>query len=318
MTSQFTAILALLNSVLAIFLASDASPSSLSAIATYTALGDSYASGTGAGTQTCWLCSRFSGAYPVQLTKTIGPVRYHSAACGGASTVSVIWDQLGGIEESDLVTLTVGGNEVGFFSILNSCVYEWTPHATCEEEVRKSRILIESSRFVNGYVMMLKLILKRMKPRARLLVTGYAIFFNDNTALCDGMTFSRTNPERYLTRQLRRELNHLVRILNHAIGNAAAEAGVEYVDIDPMFEGHRFCEDGVREPNNSRSDTWFFNLQYDRADVTDSHAVGHAHQQELFSAGFGEGYLDVVKVFHPTKDGHAAIRDAIVDQIANE
>ncbi len=315
MTSTIVYLFALLIPVLATPLHFNVS--SFPSIGTYTALGDSYATGSGAGTNTGSLCSPFSDSYPVLLANAIGPVRFHSAACAGATTASVIWRQLASIGDSDLVTLTVGGNEVDFFAVLNECVYQWAPHGTCAGELWKSRKLIESSRFVEGYARMVKLGLQRMKPEGRLLVTGYATFFNEETAVCDGVTFSRTDPEQFLTRQLRRDLNSLVSMLNHIIRSAADAAGAEYVDVDEMFEGHRFCEDGVSEPDNSRSDTWFFNLDFGGANVRRAEATPHAHSQKVFSAGLGKWYMEVAKVFHPTKQGHGGIRDAIVKQLQN-
>lgn len=292
--------------------------SSFPTITTYTALGDSYATGNGAGSHGHSLCSPFSDAYPIQLTKAIGPVLFQSTACGGATTSSVFWHQLDSIGDSDLVTLTVGGNEVDFFGVLNECVYQWRPLGTCEYESRKSRRLIESRRFVDSYARMVRLARHRMKPSGRLLVTGYATFFNEETTTCDGVTFSIRNPEQFLTRQLRRDLNHLVRMLNHVIRSAAEAAGAEYVDMDEMFEGHRFCEDGVSEPDDMRSDTWFFNLEYGSGNERVAEEVQRgAHSQEVFPDGFGKWYMGVTRVFHPTKEGHGGIRDAVVKQLHN-
>lgn len=316
MTSAMICLFALLVPVLATPLRFNAS--SFPAITTYTALGDSYATGNGAGTNTHSLCSPFSDGYPVQLTKAIGPVRFQSAACGGAVTSSVIWNQLSWIGDSDLVTLTVGGNEVDFFGVLNECVYQWHPLSTCEAELQKSRRLIESSSFFEGYAMMVKLGLQSMKPTGRLLVTGYATFFNEDTVDCDRATFSIKNPEQFLTRQLRQDLNHLVKMLNHVIRSTAEAAGAEYVDIDEIFKCHRFCEDGVSEPDKSRSDTWFFNLDYDSDHASGPEARHHPHSQDVFTAGFGKWFVNVAKVFHPTKDGHRGIRDTIVKHLQRE
>jgi lysophospholipase L1-like esterase len=292
--------------------------SSFPTITTYTALGDSYATGYGAGTNTGYRCNPFSDAYPLQLAKAIGPVRFQSVACGGAVTSSVIWNQLSWIGDSDLVTLTVGGNEADFFSVLNECVYQWHPLRTCEAELQTSRRLIESSRFGDSYAKMVKLGLQRMKPNGRLLVTGYAMFFNEKTDACDTVTFSKTSREQFLTRQLRRELNQLVRMLNHVIRSTSEAVGAEYVNIDEMFEGHRFCEYGVSEPDNSRSDTWFFNLDYDSNHASEVEAGDHLHSQKIFSAKFGKSFANVAKVFHPTKNGHEGIRDAIVKHLQDE
>jgi len=317
-STTFTAlyIFALLGSILASPLGFNTS--SFPSITTYTALGDSYATGYGAGTNTRSVCGPFSNAYPAQLAKAIGPVLFQSAACGGAVTSTVIWDQLSWIGDSDLVTLTVGGNEADFFSVLNECVYQWRALHTCEAELQTSRRLIESRRFAEGYAKMVKLGLQRMKPNGRLLVTGYATFFNEETRGCDSVTFSQTNPEQFLTRQLRRELNQLVRMLNHVIRSTSEAAGAEYVDIDEMFEGHRFCEDGVSEPDNSRLDTWFFNLGCDDSHAGESEASHHPSSQEILLARSGKWYANVAKVFHPTTHGHGGIRDAIVKHLQGE
>jgi lysophospholipase L1-like esterase len=314
-STTFTTIyyLALLGPILASPLGFNSS--SFPSIAAYTALGDSYATGYGAGTNTLSVCSPFSDAYPAQLAKAIGPVLFQNAACGGAVTSSVIWNQLSWIGDSDLVTLTVGGNEADFFSVLNECVYQWQPLHTCQAELQTSRRFIESSRFGENYAKMVKLGLQRMKPNGRLLVTGYATFFNEETNACDSVTFSTKNPEQFLTRELRREMNQLVRLLNHVIRSTSEAAGAEYVNIDEMFEGHRFCEDGVSEPDNSRSDTWFFNLDYDDSEPEARHRIS---SQEILSARSGKWYANVAKVFHPTTNGHGGIRDAIVKHLQGE
>jgi GDSL-like Lipase/Acylhydrolase family len=292
--------------------------SSFPFITSYTALGDSYATGYGAGTNTLSVCRPFSDAYPAQLAKAIGPVLFQNAACGGAVTSTVIWDQLGWIGESDLVTLTVGGNEADFFRVLNECVYQWHPLRTCEAELRTSRRVIESSRFGESYAKMVRLGVHRMKPAGRLLVTGYATFFNEDTSGCDRISFSKRNPEQFLTQELRRELNQLVRLLNHVIRDTAEAAGAEYVNIDEMFAGHRFCEDGVSEPDTSRSDTWFFNLGDDDSPASESKTERYPSSQEILLARSGNWYDNVAKVFHPTSNGHRGIRDAIVKHLQGE
>jgi hypothetical protein len=154
--------------------------------------------------------------------------------------------------------------------------------------------------------------------RGRLLVTGYAAFFNEETVGCTGVSFSnRRYPKEFLTRRLRRELNQLVRMLNGVIRGAAEAAGAEYVDIDTAFEGHRFCEEGVREPDNERSDTWFFNLLYHKAEAGEAQNTRHDQSQEVIPATSVDGFTDVTRVFHPTENGHGGIRDAIVRHLQN-
>jgi hypothetical protein len=105
---------------------------SSSFIVSYAALGDLYAIGAGAG----FLqlpphldvgCGRFSEAYPVQVAKSssleIEESQFRNLAYGGASTASVLHGQVLYIGDSRIVTLTVGGNEVDFFAVLNECIY---------------------------------------------------------------------------------------------------------------------------------------------------------------------------------------------------
>lgn len=294
-------------------------------ITTYTALGDSYASGVGAGHPAPSLCGHFSAAYPVQLAHSLSPVRFHSVACGGASIASVMREQFGWIEDSDLVTLTVGGNEVNFLGVLNECVYRWWPVGSCERELRRSRALIENAAFVEGYFRMVQLGLQMVRwgekagkreGKGRFLVTGYATFFNEETGLCDDATFSCRQPRQPLTRSFRRELNQLVRMLNHVIRSATEAAGAEYVDIDQAFEGHRFCEAGVREPDVFRSDTWFFNLHSQQAAGFETRLRQDEGQQERVTTGQEMGLGDVTRVFHPTSQGHSGIRDTIINHFS--
>jgi hypothetical protein len=79
--------------------------------------------------------------------------------------------------------------------------------------------------------------------------------------------FAEPNKQ-YLTVERRRALNKLVTDMNNVV-QAAAEAvskdstfgQVVFVSIDELFEGHRFCEPGITEPDNKNANTWFFLLQ---------------------------------------------------------
>ncbi|KAK5044836.1 hypothetical protein LTR84_010374 [Exophiala bonariae] len=311
----------------------------------YASLGDSYAAGAGAGSPVVFSCGRFSGAYPVkvaggkQLNISHENVRY--LACGGSNGQSVLFHQVPFIGNSDVVTITAGGNEIHFFNVLNACVYHWLPFADCEKEIGEARAMVQSRNLINQIDTVIARSAKCMHPDALLLVTGYARFFNERTDLCDHVTFSRTRPLDYLTKEKRRALNQLVSMLNDVIRASAELHGVEYIDIDPVFEGHRFCEDGVREPDIGREATWFFNLPAAKFQ-------GEEQQDELRSASiiapkvnnlqhlvkFGQLQwaisdgedtesrhtlsfpdLETVRTFHPTEIGHQAIADVIVKAI---
>jgi len=100
----------------------------------YVALGDSYAS---VGTVTTWHtdpigCARAADNYPSDLAATLNPQTFVDMTCGGATTVEMTQPQsviLGTnppqfsalTPDTDLVTLTIGGNDVGFGSIVGTC-----------------------------------------------------------------------------------------------------------------------------------------------------------------------------------------------------
>jgi hypothetical protein len=69
----------------------------------------------------------------------------------------------------------------------------------------------------------------------------------------------------YLTRDLRRELNDLVQLLNNRIIESIREANANtwpdrafYVDMQPWFDGHRWCEDGDFHEPDLNGKSWFF------------------------------------------------------------
>lgn len=62
-------------------------------------------------------------------------------------------------------------------------------------------------------------------------------------------------------------MNGLVTSLNSVIQAAVLDAknmgwqkchGVHFVDVDPSFEGHRWCEPGVKEPDSSYTSNCLF------------------------------------------------------------
>lgn len=286
----------------------------------YSPLGDSYASGNGAGEPIRPLCGGYSLAYPVLLAQyfSLTPVSetFYNEACGGATTWSVQSGQLGHVAESDVVTLTVGGNEVEFFATLNDCVYHWWDGRGCEAQMETTRCAIESTTLVENYSSLVRAIVQRLKPGAQLFVTGFGAFFNEDTEGCNGTTFSVKEPYQYLTQGLRKDLNDLVRLLNTVIQGATIANGAEYVDIDNAFTGHRFCEEGVNEPDASRIDTWFYNLDTENFQLrfpnkaTQSHEINFGSQQKVFLAGKSD-FEEITRVFHPTPEGHEAIANVI-------
>lgn len=102
--------------------------------ARYVALGDSYAS---VGSVTDWRtdplgCARATDNYPSDLAATLHPRTFVDITCGGATTQNMTQAQAVPLgtnppqfsaltADTDLVTLTISGNDIGFVSILATC-----------------------------------------------------------------------------------------------------------------------------------------------------------------------------------------------------
>src|ERR1700743_1987189 len=100
----------------------------------YVALGDSYSSGDGAGSYSGGSCDRSAYAYPQQGADAHGPAAFALVACAGATTGDVLSSQVSALSASTtLVSISIGGNDVGFSSVMETCVLEST--SSCQSAV---------------------------------------------------------------------------------------------------------------------------------------------------------------------------------------
>ena len=180
---------------------------------------------------------------------------------------------------ADIATISIGGNDIGFYNILTACVLwvggYWA--GDCDTEIAKAYALLASPDLSAGIASALKQIIDKNGEKAfKVYMTGYVTFFNESTPLCESSSFRIYNPhydgthqeegQPFLTMALRTKLNDVVRALNAMLSRVAdsidsyyADARkVVFVDPNPAYAGHRWCEDGVYEPDNERLDTWLF------------------------------------------------------------
>src|SRR6266498_3204448 len=111
----------LLGSVVTVALAVPAGAAPLAE--NYVALGDSYASGTGAGSYgNCGSCLRSANAYAQLWANANAPSSFVFVACSGAVTTDVLNNQVGSItSDTSLVTISIGGNDAGFADVMTDC-----------------------------------------------------------------------------------------------------------------------------------------------------------------------------------------------------
>ena len=109
----------------------------------YVALGDSYSSGVGARSYigSSGSCDQSTRAYPALWDAVSQPASYVSEACPGATTATVLSSQLSALSAATtLVSITVGGNDVGFSSVMETCVL--LPTSSCVSAVNHAESLL--------------------------------------------------------------------------------------------------------------------------------------------------------------------------------
>jgi hypothetical protein len=299
---------------------SDNVPQWLSGFPTrWVALGDSFSSGEGAGARHYLpgtsspgqnMCHRADTAYSQVVLASGFSLRAGSFfACSGAETKNVLPREMGGsaqcfpascspysapdaipqldhpeVGPADLITITVGGNDVLFVKVLGYCWMNDDCRAYVPQELGQ-RLDVYLPQAIAAFQERLQMTLWaiRMKaPNADVRVLGYpALFPGASTdqacpALTDSCTGAWSPAEQTW-------LNSLVPLLNAVIRQAAQNTGVRFISVAESFSGHEICgPDGA----------WF---------VPPPHLLQEC-AWSLWNKWFGNGVPP--EFFHPTSTGH--------------
>jgi len=204
----------------------------------YAAVGDSYAAGEGLPPfeADSGRCHRSPSAYPrvvaAQEDSTLG-----FTACTGA-TVADLNGQLQSVgPATDLITITVGGNDAGFATVVGDCLIATEPCSRLDAQVETALTqLAPALEAAYGRV-------KARAPKARLLVVGYPQVVADPSKVdIDGCPAVATPlPGRRITADDARWLRQKGDRLTEMIRTAAKAAGGSYVDVAGDFAGHEAC-----------------------------------------------------------------------------
>jgi lysophospholipase L1-like esterase len=205
-----------------------ASPAAAASTVDYVAMGDSYSSGVGAPGQ-AGLCLRSSRSYTNQWAERNDPASFRTVACGGAKTGDVLTWQVPFLSgRTDLVTITIGGNDAGFADTVISCTIG--SEATCAGKVGSARDFV--NRTLPGLLDRTYRAIRAKAPNARVVVLGYPRLFDERNAYCGiaGMSLAK-----------RRILNDGADDLAGVIGDRAKAAGFTWVDVRERFDAHGAC-----------------------------------------------------------------------------
>jgi len=301
----------------------------------YLAMGDSYASGEGAGlapgeTTANFICPRSSGSQcfipgtdedlndchlssnssPYIMSRTLNISSFHSVACSGAISdnisangsaqyntnyTNIPDDSLGawlpGYQQQiryldmaspkpNVITLTDGGNDIGFSDIVVNCTLE---SSACNYYYQDRYMLAQ--RVNSAYPAWVKLyteIKKHAPTGTKIYVTGYpSVVASSGT--CKPNTGLLSGPNQAFA-------NQFVTYLNYAIKQATLAAGVQYVDIQDALDGHRLCESETSQA---------------------SIAINGYTQGEEYLGAFGS------ESFHPNEYGQTLLSSAVLSATSN-
>ena len=235
--------------------ATGTSPAAAVAVPGYVALGDSFAAGVGAASYDGdrSRCYRSPLGYPAQVAASSG-LALTFAACAGAVTADVVDQQAAALRRSTrYVSLTVGGNDLGFASVLTTCALPgWL--GDCTAAVNRGRTTLRTALPERLDVVLATI--RERSPRARVVVTGYPRLFSGDD--CSALTFF-SDAEMARLNAATEELGALIRSRTRA-------AGMRYVSPVARFEAHAWCDD---QP-------WILGPRLPRRNSFHPNAAGHA------------------------------------------
>ncbi|WP_434744355.1 SGNH/GDSL hydrolase family protein [Streptomyces sp. A-14] len=215
--------------VAALGVAGPASAADSAAAGGYVALGDSYSSGVGAGSylSDSGGCRRSTAAYPYLWQAANSPASFDFVACSGATTSSVASSQLGVLSAStSLVSVTAGGNDVGFADVMQDCVLG--SEATCLSSVDAA--VGQMNNTLPGSLDSLYDGIRTRAPQAQVVVLGYPRFYQLSGSCVAGLSEAE-----------RAAINNASDVLNDVIAKRSADAGFTFSSVVDEFTGHELC-----------------------------------------------------------------------------
>ncbi len=264
----------------------------------YIALGDSFSSGEGelsdsfyqpATNTTSNKCHVSVRSYPY-LLQTQWAVTASNLACSGSRTKDVRKVVQGLAIQAEntqpsILSLGIGGNDVGLMGKLSTCMQpgtcEWAQPERRIATANEIRALLEPLVELIGEI-------KTEYAGASLFVVGYPKIINDTTEASCGLVLASL-----LTLEERVFMNRSIEYLNRVIQAAAGYAGVRFVDIEQTFEGQRLC------------------------DSTEGAMNGLRFGDDIAPVPFLNTKVIGSESFHPTPYGHQLVAEALYAQLGD-
>jgi lysophospholipase L1-like esterase len=193
----------------------------------YVALGDSYSSGVGGGSYDLSGCLRSRNSYAPLWAAAHHVDSFTFPACSGAVTADVLTKQVSSLTSgTTLVTITIGGNDAGFGTVVSSC--RFGSDTDCAGKVAAAKAFATAT--LPARLDQVYAAVRDRAPNAHLVVLGYPRLFE--TGWCGPFAISTYR---------RTILNEAADLLASVTAGRAAAAGATFVDTRQSFAGHAVC-----------------------------------------------------------------------------
>jgi lysophospholipase L1-like esterase len=213
----------------------------------YAALGDSYTSGPYIPAQVDANCARSDHNYPSLTAAAEGVTEFTDVSCGGATTAEM-WKpqgtngpQLDALNHATtLVTVQIGGNDIGFGSIIATCAGLTAADpagSPCKQHYTAGgadQLTLNVLRTAPRIDQVLRAVHGRA-PHARVVVVGYPDLLPDDGVPCTSPTVPFAAGDFAYLRDTEKTLNAMLRI-------EALIHGDEYADTYAPTVGHDMCK----------------------------------------------------------------------------
>jgi lysophospholipase L1-like esterase len=212
----------------------------------YVALGDSYSSGTGAGSYgDSGSCKRSANSYPQLWANANSPSEFAFVACSGAETTDVISGQVGALtSDTTLVTISIGGNDAGFADVMTDC--NLGSDDDCVARNQEAQDYARTT--LPGRLDAVYGEISGRAPSAEVVVLGYPHIYELNGDCSVGLSETK-----------RAAINQSADVLADTIASRAAAFGFTFVDGRAAFAGHEICGSAAQWLN---SVTWPIDESY--------------------------------------------------------
>ncbi|NYI79144.1 SGNH/GDSL hydrolase family protein [Nocardioides panzhihuensis] len=196
----------------------------------YAGLGDSYSAGNGAYSSNLDVgCGRNTYAYPYVVAQARPNTHLTFVACQSAVTDDVVSSQVNSLSaDTDYVSITIGGNDVGFANLIFNCAGSFS--FNCENAANDTKAKITNelpAKLDRAYAA-----IRAKAPSATVAVLGYPrLFGNDlSCAAADGITAQEAV-----------WANEISDMLDTTTADRAAAAGFSYKSSIASFTKHDVC-----------------------------------------------------------------------------